>query len=345
MIRNKMAGAVLAAVLAASLMISGCGKDIDPSATVATVGETKISAGLANFWLRLQQANYDSIYRQYYGKDMWTSDTDGSGKTMGDTVKQGVMDGFKQLYVLDAHKADYNIELTDDEMAKIKSVAKSFMEKNSSTVTKGFAVTREEDVAEALRLLTVESKVSAAIKSGADKNVSDEEAAQRTFIFARFGIKTKTNETGAAVDMTEEEISATRADAAKVLEDIKAGGDFRKTAEDKKATVIEYSYGKDDDGLAKEVLAAADKLKEGEISDIIEADGFLFILRLEKEFNAEATADKKQSIIIQRENELFESVTKPWLDATTLSVDEKEWAKFGFDRTMTMVAPSSSAAQ
>ena len=37
--------------------------------------------------------------------------------------------------------------------AKIKSVAKSFMEKNSAAVSKGYAVTREEDVAEALRRL------------------------------------------------------------------------------------------------------------------------------------------------------------------------------------------------
>ena len=344
MIRKKMAGAVLAAVVAASLMISGCGADINPSATVATVGDVKISAGLANFWLRMQQANYDTNYKMYFGNDMWTSDSDGTGKTMGDTVKQSVMDGFKQLYVLDAHKADYNVEITDDEMAKIKSVAKSFMEKNSATVTKGFAATREEDVAEALRLLTVESKVSAVIKSGADKNVSDEEAAQRTFTYARFNIKTKTDETGASVDMTEDEIKATREDAAKVLEDIKAGGDFRTTAEDKKATVIEYSYGKNDDSMAKEVFEAADKLKEGEISDIIQTDEFLYILRLEKEFNAEATADKKQTIITQRENDLFDSVTKPWLEATTLTIDEKEWAKFGFDRTMSLAAPSSSAA-
>ena len=72
-----------------------------------------------------------------------------SDKTMGESLKQTVLDGFKQFYVLDEHKADYNIELTEEEMAKIKSVAKSFMEKNSATVSKGFAVTREEDVAEA----------------------------------------------------------------------------------------------------------------------------------------------------------------------------------------------------
>ena len=41
MIRKKMAGAVLAAVVTASLILSGCGANIDPATTVATIGDTK----------------------------------------------------------------------------------------------------------------------------------------------------------------------------------------------------------------------------------------------------------------------------------------------------------------
>ena len=345
MIRKKIAGAVLAAVVAASLLLSGCGADIDPGTTVATMGDTKISYGLANFWLRMQQANYDGMYRSYFGDSMWTDvDPSGTEKTLGETLKDSVMQGFKQLYVLDAHKADYNIALTDDEMAKIKSVAKAFIENNSSSVSKGYAVTREEDVAEALRLLTVEAKVSAAIKSGVDKNVTDEEADQRTFTYARFSIKTKMDDNGGSVDMTEEEIATARSDAAKVLEDVKAGGDLKTLAEAKKAVVSAYSYGKDDEGMDKNVIAAADKLKEGELSELVESEGNLYILRLDMEHDPQAIADKKQGIITQRENDLFDSVTKPWVEAADFKIDEAVWSKVGFDRVMSMAAPSTMAA-
>ena len=346
MIRKKMAGAVLAAVVTASLVFSGCGANIDPATTVATIGDTKVSYGLANFWLRMQQANYDVYYRQYFGDKMWDdkSSTE-SDKTMGESLKQTVLDGFKQFYVLDEHKADYNIEITEEEMAKIKSVAKSFMEKNSAAVSKGYAVTREEDVAEALRLLTVESKVSKAIKSGVDKNVSDEEAAQRTFTYIRFNIKNKTGDNGAVVDLTEDEIKTVREKASKMYEAVKAGGNVDDLAKENDAMVSTYSYGKNDEGMAKAVLEAADKLKEGEFSDIIENEGFLYIVRLDKEHDAEATENKKQSIITQRENELFESVTKPWLEAKEMKIDEAVWSKVKFERTMSMAAPSSSAAQ
>lgn len=343
--RNKMAGAVLAAVMAASLLISGCGADIDPSATVATIGETKISYGLANFWLRMQQSNYDGYYRQFFGADMWEKDQDGSGKTMGDTVKQSVMDGFKQFYVLDAHKSDYNIEITTEEMEKIKAVANAFMTKNASVVSKGYAVTREEDVAEALRLLTVESRVSAAIKSGVDKNVSNEEAAQRTFTYARFDIKTKAGDNGSTVELTEEEKETVRKNVDKVLEDAKAGGKLEDLAKAQGGIVNPYSYGKDEDGsnIPKEVTSAADKLKEGEYADVIKTEDHLYIIRLDKEFDEEATESKKKSIITQRENELFNSVTKPWLDAVELKVDEGLWSKVGFDRVMSVAVSSSSA--
>ncbi len=49
------------------------------------------------------------------------------------------------------------------------------------------------------------------------------------------------DDNGGSVDMTEEEIATARSDAAKVLEDVKAGGDLKTLAEEKKAIVAAYS--------------------------------------------------------------------------------------------------------
>ncbi|MBR5336792.1 MAG: SurA N-terminal domain-containing protein [Lachnospiraceae bacterium] len=336
MIRKKIAGAILAAVMTASFILSGCSANsIDPGTTVATIGDTKIAFGLANILLRMQQANYDTYYKAYFGDDMWTKDEDGSGETLGENVKKGVMDSLQEMYAADAHKSEYNIELTEQEMNTIKETAKSFMNRNGSVVKSGYAVTREEDVAELLRLYTVRTKVANAIKATADKNVTDEEAAQRSFSYVSLDLNSKAGENGDVVDLTDDEKAEVRKKMAKLAEDAKAGGNFDELAKAIDETVKTDSYGKNDDGTVEEVRKEADKLKEGEYSEPFEADGLLFVIRLDKEFDREATDNKKKSIISEREQAKYEEVTTPWKEALEVKTEET-WSKVGFERTMAL---------
>ena len=334
MTRKKIVGAVLAVVAAASMLFSGCAADIDPSTTVATIGETKLTYGEANFMLRMQQATYDTYYRSYYGADMWDKDMTGEGKTLGETVKTSTLESIRDMIAADVHKSEYNVDVTDEEMEKIKTTAQTFMNKNSSKVSSGFAITREEDVVEILRLYTIKAKVSKLIKDTADKNVSDEEAAQRSFSFVSFNIQGDIDENGESVEITDEKKEEIRKTAAKLLEDAKAGGDFEELAKAAGQNVTKDNYGKDDDGTVEAVRQAADKLKEGEFADLIEADGNLFVIRLDKEFDREATDEKKKTIVTQREQAKLEEVTKPWTDALEIKPVEEVWSKVGFNRAM-----------
>ncbi|MBE6014286.1 MAG: peptidyl-prolyl cis-trans isomerase [Lachnospiraceae bacterium] len=337
MTRKRLAGGLLAVLTAASLLITGCSSSVNPSATVATMGETKVAMGVANFMLRMQQANYDTYYKSYFGDDMWNKKTGESEETMSESVKKSVIDTLKEMYVLDAHKDEYKVTITEEEMNTIKETAKKFMEKNGSAL-KGYAATREEDVVEALRLYTVQAKMSKAIKAGADQNVSDADAAQRTFSYARFNIKTKTDASGAEANMTEDEITKVRTDVKELLAKVKAGGDFETLAKEVNGTVTTYSYGKDETAMDKEVIEAADKLKEGEYSDVVETEKFLYVLRLDSKYDKEATENKKKSIISEREDELYKSVVDPWKEGFEFTVDEGEWSKVKFDRTMSIVS-------
>ena len=51
----------------------------------------------------------------------------------------------------------------------------------------------------------------------------------------------------------------------------------------------------------------------------------------------------KQGIITERENKLYESVTKPWFDAAELKIETGVWSKVGFDRIMQMAMPTEEA--
>lgn len=339
--KKKIIGIVLSVLLVASFAFSGCAGSINTSETVATIGDTKVTYGMANFLLRMQQASYDS-YRAYFGEDMWEKDQSGEGKTLGDSVKENIIDTFKEAIVLEKYMGEYKVEITDEDMNKINEAAKTFCEKNAKAL-KGIAATTEGDVVAVLRLLTIQQRVATEIKKGANKNVSDDEAAQRTFSYTRLNIKTKQDESGNSVDLTDDEVNQIRKDAADILSGAKNGGEFDKLAEEKGGIVTSYSYGKDESSMDAKVIAAADKLKENEYSDVVETEQFLYILRLDKKFDEDATKNKKDSIVKERENEIFKKVTENWLNETEVKIEEAVWSKVKFDRVLTIVSDKTTS--
>ena len=113
---KRLAALALSGVMAAS-MLTGCG--LNKNETVATFDETEVPLGLANFAARLQQANYDDFYVAYFGEEVWTSDLYGNGTTMQDNVKDSVIQSLFDMYTLEAHMVEYQVELTDAEKTAI----------------------------------------------------------------------------------------------------------------------------------------------------------------------------------------------------------------------------------
>lgn len=73
-----------------------------------------------------------------------------------------------------------------------------------------------------------------------------------------------------------------------------------------------------------EVLEVLRGLKEGEVCDeIIETDTYYYIVRLDEEFDEEATETKKESIISDRESDLYTETTEQWMDDAQIKVEEK----------------------
>lgn len=338
--RKRLVSVFATVALVASFILGGCASGINTADTVVTIGDTKITYGMANFLLRMQQASYDS-YRSYFGNDMWETDQSGEGKTLGESVKENIIDTFKEACVLEKHMEEYKVEFTEEDAAKAKEAAKAFCEKNAKAL-KGIAATTQEDVEAALRLLTIQQRMATEIKKGANKNVSDTEAAQRTFSYTRLNIKSKQDESGNSVDLTDDEVNQIRKDAADILAGAKNGGDFSELTEEKNGIVTTYSYGKDESSMDAKVIAAADKLKENEYSEVIETEQFLYILRLDKKFDEEATKNKKESIIKERETEIFTKVTEPWLNEVEVKIEEAVWSKVKFDRILSMTSDKTT---
>lgn len=348
--RKRIVTLALAGVVAASAALTGCGS-LNMEETVATVNGTPISLGLANFAAQLTAVNYDTYYMSYFGADMWTSDQSGSGETMAQTVKDNTLETLEEYYLLEQHMEDYGVSLTEEELAEAETAAAKFVEDNTDEALKALCANNQDYVKEYLRLHLIQSKMEAAITADVDRDVPDEDCAQKTFSYVRVS-KTADDASDSADDdaseeETEEKTEEQKAAEAKqkaqeILDAALLGSQedpLQAAADDKDANVSTCSYGTSDldeeensTSLELEVLQEADKLKEGEFAKtLIETDSYFYVLRMDSLFDQEATDEKRASIISGREDELYENTVNGYKETAEWTVDDKVWEPVNFD--------------
>lgn len=336
---KRLTACLLAGAMALSVALTGCGK-IDADAVGATLDGKEISLGFMNFVARWQQAMADSYYVAYFGTGVWSMEVE-EGKTLEADTKESVVDSIKLMYLLEAHMAEYDVEITDEETAAIAEAAKKFMSDNSKKAINQLGAT-EEYVKEMLRLSTIQQKVHDAIYAASTATVTDEEAAQRTYSYFRVSTTTTTDESGSSVSLTDEEKEQLASDMEAVAAAAKE--DFEGTAEEKGYTVSTQSYGSDST-LDEKLIEAADALKEGEVSDLITTDSYYYVIRLDKEFDEEATATKKDSLLDSKKEQEYTDICDGYVEEAEFELNEKAWATVKFNRLFSITTDEDDTTE
>lgn len=330
--KAKKLGALALAAVMGMTTLTGCSlKSVDADAVVATMADgEEVRLGVANFMARYTQSMYDSFYVSYFGEEYWSQDMSGEGKTMEAETKEQVLDELKTYYALAAHMEDYDVKITKDDKAAIEKAAKAFIKANKEETTKAMTAT-QQDVEEYLRLITIQQRMYDKIIADADTNVSDEEAAQRTFSYVTISTAGTTDEDGETVAYSEEELAELK-NKAQILTESKAE-DFETLAETQELTVETFSYkaGEENEEMDQAVLTEADKLKEGQISGVIEAEDAYYVIRLDSEFDKEATEAKKDEIIAERQEDLYKEVCDKYTKNFEFKVDKDVWKNVKFE--------------
>lgn len=345
---KRLSALALAGVITAGMALTGCGS-LDPEATVATVNGTPISLGLANFAAQFTAVDYDTYYMSYFGQDMWSSDPSGNGVTMTESVKNNILDTLEEYYLLEQHMADYGVEITDEEVQEARAAAAQFIADNTDEAIKAMSAT-EDDITEFLRLNLIQSKMNDAIIADVDTNVPDEDCAQKTFSYVRVS-KTASASSDADSEDAEEKTDEQKAaeakeKAQKILDAALAGSQedpLQAAADDNDANKSTCAYGttdlnKDDNStyLELEVLQAAEKLGEGEFEKtLIETDNYFYIIRMDSLFDQDATDRKRESIISDREEELYDKTVEGYKEAADWTINDKVWEPVNFDTIYT----------
>ena len=112
--------------------LTGC-TSFDNDDAVATVGKEEIPAGVANFYARMQQAQYETYYAPMMGttgEALWQQEME-EGKTYEESTKETLLLNLENLYLIRQHAEEYEVALTEEDTKAIEEVAKKFDEDNA----------------------------------------------------------------------------------------------------------------------------------------------------------------------------------------------------------------------
>lgn len=338
---GKRAAAVMAAGVLAAVSVTGCSGSIDTDAVVATVGDEEITLGVANFYARLTQGEYETYYASMMGmtaEDMWAQEYD-EDTTFEEQIKDSVMESLEDMYVLSQHAADYDIALTEEEESAISDAAEQF-EADNTDAAKEAVSGYKKDIEKVLELVTIQNKMDSAMKEGVDEEVSDEEAAQKSMQYVLFSYTT-TDDSGNSTELTDEEKEELKTTAQSLADRTAAGEEFATVAEELGAEAQTATFDSESTSPNEDLIAAADALQnEGDVTELVETDSGIYVAELTSLLDREATDAEKESIVEQRRQDQFDSLLEEWKDAIEIEVNDRVWNKVDFiDQGVTVVTP------
>ena len=330
LLKKRCVAAAAAGTLAAALLM-GCGSSVDDSEVVGTVGESEITFGVANFYLRMVQSRYEAYYTNLTGDtpaEFWLQQWDGG--TYQESIKRNLVEKLEDLYLMRQHADEYDVALTEEEEKAIAKAAADFEEDNpleAKELVSGHA----EYIQEYLELATIQEKMDEPMKAGVDEEVSDEEAAQKSMKYVYFQYA-KEDKDGNSEEMSDDEKKELKDKAEKFAKDLKDSEekDIDAAAKEADLEVETVTFDSDTKAPNADFMKAADQLKENEVTDAVEADDGLYVGVVTSLLDREATDTKKEQIIEERKTEQYNSLLKKWREETEISFNEERWQEIDF---------------
>ena len=330
-LKRRCVAAAAAGTLAAGLLMGCSTPEVNHDEVVAVIGDAEVSYGVANFYSRMMQSRYENYYTTLTGEtpaEFWMQQW--GEESYENYVKSGLMEDLENFYILSQHADEYGVTVTEEEEKAIAKAAADFEEGNAleaKEVVSGY----KKYIEEYLRLATIEEKMDVSMREGVDEEVSDEEAAKKIMKYVYFEYA-KEGEDGQSETMSDDEKKALKKKAEKFAKELQDSEekDIDAAAEKEGLEVETASFNSEMTAPYVDVVKAADKLKENEVTDAIDSDGGLYVAKVTSLFDREATDQEKERIVKERKDEQYDSLLKKWREDTEMSVNAEVWQKIGF---------------
>ena len=259
---------------------------------------------------RLYLCNYQNIYGNTYGLDLWEYDLGEKedADSLEDYVKDVTLSELANIMCMEQLAKQQEISLTEAEQKKVSAAAKEYYESLSKKELSYIGIKRNklEDIYEKYALA---QKLYNTLTQGADEEVSDDEARviriQKIFI-------------------TKEET------ARLVQQKLASGGKFETLA----STYSETDISAENLARGEAPQAVEDvafHLDNDEVSGMITTEtGYYFIKCLEK-FDEELTEENKKNIIVKRRKEQFDDRFLEFVETSEFELNENVWESIEID--------------
>lgn len=325
---------LIAAGALALTSLTGC-TSFDNDDAVATVGKEEIPTGVANFYARMQQAQYETYYAPMMGttgEALWQQEME-EGKTYEESTKETLLLNLENLYLIRQHAEEYEVALTEEDTKAIEEVAKKFDEDNALEEKEAVSGYKKY-IEEYLELVTIQSRMDPKMKEGVNEDVSDEEAAQKSMKYVYFPYST-TDADGNTKDLTEDEKKELKKTAQTFADTLKASEikDIDALAQKSGYEVKTTTFDSESTAPNADLVKALDALTtEGDVTDVIESDYGIYVGKLTSLLDREATDTEKTNIVAQRKQEQYDSLLADWRKETEITENKKVWNKIDFEK-------------
>ncbi len=265
-----------------------------------------------------------------YGEGIWDYTLDEEGRTYGTLRKEQVLDELLDIQIACTHAEELGVAVYEEENRDIAEFTAEFIENVGRDALLKYNIT-EALIKQLYTNNIIATKVYESITLSVDTDISDEEARQMKIQYI-FKTKEKTlndveKENGVEEELTEEELSKLRTtmqtlrDTAITKEDFAS---YAKLNTDSSDGVEKYIGAGDlPDSVSKIVLT----LKDGELSPVIETEEGFYIFKCITAFDEDATAARKEEMIVERQRERFSTTFTEWKAAAEVIIDEQQWEK------------------
>lgn len=331
--RNVWAVCLLICLLAGT--VSGCSKE--PVTPVARLGTETIDLSEAVFYTRMLQEQWEITYYQIYGEDMWQRKPEfgeGTGDTLGEALKETVMDTLTEIHLLCMHAKEYDAELTQAEKQALEKRAEAFMQDNTPAVLEA-AGADKETVKQFLEYNEQAARTAAALQAACEPEIQENEARVGKLTYCLFATTGSFDAEGNQTPFTEEELAQIRKDADRFAERAGELGDITAAGEEISHTVIDVYYNDTTDGGAHELVAgAARELETGGVSGVIETQEGYYIVQRVSDYDEKASKERMEELkYLAREDFLAETI-ETWKTETPLEILPEVWDEVRVDEVL-----------
>lgn len=178
-----------------------------------------------------------------------------------------------------------------------------------------------------LELETYRQRIYDPIRNEAEVDVTDEEAQQSSFSYVSISIS--------GDDLSDDDIATRKEQAQEILDKMKEDpaadmGETAKAVDDTYSglTGTIFTNDSDDEDISNSyddaVVEALRTLKDGEVyGELVETDTNVYVLRMDKVNDEDATASKKESLENTKRSTYYSETTQKWLDDAEITVNDK----------------------